>query len=190
MRRPPPCGRQKEAGGEGASESALISERAFTPRDSAKSPASEHRPSGARRYEGWQGTRAAFSGQKPANTRQCALTLLQDEAPPHQPAPVPPSDGLDHFLNQRGPGRALAELSRSVASIAKISVEAIKSLSQNCRCDADYRRSAIHCFVNLLAVVVVTVLMIVDDTLPDSRLAVKRLAVLVVNHLGSPPANL
>jgi hypothetical protein len=31
---------QKEAGGEGASESALISERAFTPRDGAKSPSS------------------------------------------------------------------------------------------------------------------------------------------------------
>jgi hypothetical protein len=37
---------QKEAGGEGASESALISARAFTPRDGAKSPSSITIPAG------------------------------------------------------------------------------------------------------------------------------------------------
>jgi hypothetical protein len=59
--------------------------------------------------------------------------------------------------------------------------------AKNCRCDADYRCSAIHCLINSLAVVVVAVFMIVYDRLPHSRLDVKRLAVLVVTQLRSLP---
>jgi hypothetical protein len=85
------------------------------------------------------------------------------------------------------PGRALAEQS----SIAKISAESHQEVeAKNRRCDADYRCSAIHCFVNLLAFLVVAVFMIVGDPIPYSRLSVKRLAVLVLNHLGSPSTNL
>ena len=38
--------------------------------------------------------------------------------------------------------------------------------------------------------VVIVVLMIVDDPLPHRRLGVERLAVLVVDHLGSGPTDL
>jgi hypothetical protein len=71
-RRPPPCGRQKEAGGEGASESALISERAFTPRDSAKSPSSNTLPAARADMMDRRRPAPAFSGQKPVTTRHCA----------------------------------------------------------------------------------------------------------------------
>ena len=91
MRRPPPCGRQKEAGGEGASESALISERAFTPRDKCEVSRFEHRPErrDADMRDG-TGPAPAFSGQKPVNTRHSWNDALRrDEAPPHHPPLVP-----------------------------------------------------------------------------------------------------
>jgi hypothetical protein len=128
-RRPPLCGRQKEAGGEGASESALISERAFTPRDSAKSPASVHRPSGARRYEGWPGTRACLFRSKACHYAPlCNDALRRDEAPPHHPPPVALTMASITSVASAVLGRrSRSQLSR-LASIAKISVEAIKSL--------------------------------------------------------------
>src|ERR1700722_8923634 len=73
-------------------------------------------------------------------------------------------------------GAREAQLSSRLASIAKISVGRHQELeAKRGRCDGDCRCSAIHPFVNLLAVVVSTVFMIVYDPVPHSRLGVKRL---------------
>jgi hypothetical protein len=42
----------------------------------------------------------------------------------------------------------------------------------------------------LLVIIAAAVLIIVDDPLPDCRLGIEPLAVLVVDHLGSSPSNL
>ena len=115
----------------------------------------------------------AIAQKRPSTGRSAAAS----------PAAGSAGDGFDHFVRQRGPGSLGASQSvREYCQVFSRSHQELEAKSR--RWDADYRCSAVHCFVNSLAVVVVAVFMIVYDPVPHSRLGVKRLAVLVVNHLG------
>jgi hypothetical protein len=128
-RRPPPCGRQKEAGGEGASESALISERAFTPRNNARSlPLRNIVP--AAHADMRDGTRPHARFFTPKTCQYAPLrnaALRRDEAPHHTPPVALAMASITSSASAVLGRRSRSQPSR-LASVAKISVEAIKSL--------------------------------------------------------------
>ena len=66
---PPNCGGGRN-GRRGASERGTLRAR-LAPRDNARSLPLEHSPSGARRYAGWQATRACFFRSKPCHFAPC-----------------------------------------------------------------------------------------------------------------------
>ena len=73
-RRPPPCGRQKEAGGEGASESALIPSAPSGHGTVRSLPLRYIVPAARAHMRDGRGPAPAFSGQKLVTTRHCAMT--------------------------------------------------------------------------------------------------------------------
>ena len=90
--------------------------------------ASKHSPSGARRYEGWQATHACFFTPKYCQYLPlCDDAVRRDEAPHHPPPVALAMASITSSASAVLGGRSRSQCSRP-ASIAKISVEAIKSL--------------------------------------------------------------
>ena len=104
---------QKEAGGEGASESALISARAFTPQDGAKSPSSITIPAG--RADMQDDVRLCL----PFQVKSLSLRAIDgNDAPRHcvqlrESSPIP-------FDRRRSEGASSASASRTFGTSLKV----------------------------------------------------------------------